>query len=206
MDCSPPDFSVHGISQARLLEWLAVPFSRESSRPRDRTQVSHIAGRFFTIWATRKPIKVKSARRVEHWFNRFSVFMKQNTRELPLCLCVFSSLSLPHPPPCVRTHGESSLRGKSSYQNLTLLAPWSGTTRPQNCKEINFCCLFHWVYSILLWHSSLTNTKSFILEIYKRKWMKGNWKSYCTSRNLWDFTKRILYSYSTSYELMASLT
>ena len=128
-----------------------------------------------------KPIKVKSARRVEHWFNRFSVFMKQNTRELPLCLCVFSSLSLPHPPPCVRTHGESSLRGKSSYQNLTLLAPWSGTSRPQNCKEINFCCLFHWVYSILLWHSSLTNTKSFILEIYKRKWMKGNWKSYCTS-------------------------
>ena len=53
MDCSPPDFSVHGISQAILLEWLAVPFSRESSRPRDRTQVSYIEGRFFTIWATR---------------------------------------------------------------------------------------------------------------------------------------------------------
>ena len=53
MDCSPPDFSVHGISQAILLEWLAVPFSRESSRLRDRTQVSYIEGRFFTIWATR---------------------------------------------------------------------------------------------------------------------------------------------------------
>ena len=52
MDCSPPDYSVHGSSQARILEWLAVPFSRESSRPRDRTQVSHIEGRFFTIRAT----------------------------------------------------------------------------------------------------------------------------------------------------------
>ena len=49
MDCSPPGFSVHGILQARVLEWVAIPFSRGSSRSRDRTQVSHIAGRFFTI-------------------------------------------------------------------------------------------------------------------------------------------------------------
>ena len=48
--------SVHGILQARLLEWVAIPFSRGSSQPRDQTQVSHIAGRcrFFTIWATRE--------------------------------------------------------------------------------------------------------------------------------------------------------
>ena len=54
MDCSLPDSSVHGILQARILEWVAMPFSRESSQPGDRTQVSHIAGRFFIIWATRK--------------------------------------------------------------------------------------------------------------------------------------------------------
>ena len=48
MDCSPPGFSVHRISQARILEWVAISFSRGSSRPRDRTQVSHIAGGFFT--------------------------------------------------------------------------------------------------------------------------------------------------------------
>ena len=53
MDCSLPGSSVHGILQARLLEWGAIPFSRRSSRPRDWTQVVHIAGRFFTIWATR---------------------------------------------------------------------------------------------------------------------------------------------------------
>ena len=51
VDCSPPDSSVHGILQARILEWVAVPFCRGSSLPRDRTQVSHLAGRFFTIWA-----------------------------------------------------------------------------------------------------------------------------------------------------------
>ena len=54
MDCSPPGSSVHGIFQVRILEWVAYPFSRGSSWPRDRTQVSHIAGRFFTIWATRE--------------------------------------------------------------------------------------------------------------------------------------------------------
>ena len=97
------------------------------------------------------------------------------------CLCVFSSISLPHPPPYVRTHGEASLGRKSSCQDLTMLAPWSETSRPQNCEERNFCWLFHWVYFILLWYSWLTNTESFTLEIDKNKWMKGNWKSYCTS-------------------------
>ena len=54
MDCSPPGFSVHGILQARILEWGAMPSSRGSSQPRDWTHVSHVAGGFFTIWATRE--------------------------------------------------------------------------------------------------------------------------------------------------------
>ena len=55
MDCSPPgSSSVYGIFQARTLEWVAIFFSRGSSRPRDQTQVSHIAGRLFTFWATRE--------------------------------------------------------------------------------------------------------------------------------------------------------
>ena len=48
MDWSPPGSSVHGILQARILECVAIPFSRESSRPKDRTQVSSLAGGFFT--------------------------------------------------------------------------------------------------------------------------------------------------------------
>ena len=53
-DCSPAGPSVHGISQARILEWVAIPFSRGSSQPRDWIQVSCIAGGFLTIWATRE--------------------------------------------------------------------------------------------------------------------------------------------------------
>ena len=48
----PMDYTVHGLLQARILEWVAFPFSRGSSQPRDRTQVSCIAGRFFASWAT----------------------------------------------------------------------------------------------------------------------------------------------------------
>ena len=54
MNYSPPGSSLHGILQARILEWVAIPFSRESSRPRDQTQVSRIAGRFFTVCAARE--------------------------------------------------------------------------------------------------------------------------------------------------------
>ena len=50
----PMDYTVHRILQARMLEWVAFPFSRGSSQPRDWTQVSHITGRFFTSWARRE--------------------------------------------------------------------------------------------------------------------------------------------------------
>ena len=46
--CDPTDYTVPGILQARILDWVAFPFSRALSQPRDRTQVSHIAGRFLT--------------------------------------------------------------------------------------------------------------------------------------------------------------
>ena len=57
MDCSLPGSSIHGILQASILEWVAISFSRRSSQPRDWTWVSHIAGRCFTIWATREALK-----------------------------------------------------------------------------------------------------------------------------------------------------
>ena len=62
MDCSPPGSSVHGILQARILEWVAIPFSRGPSRPRDQIQVSRIAGRFFTVWVSREaPFQMQSS-------------------------------------------------------------------------------------------------------------------------------------------------
>ena len=54
LNYSLPGSSVHGILQARVLDCIAISFSRGSSQPRDQTQVSHIAGEFFTIWVTRE--------------------------------------------------------------------------------------------------------------------------------------------------------
>ena len=59
--CNPMDYMVHGILQAKILEWVAIPFSKVSSQPKDQTQVSCIAGRFFTSWATR------GSSRQEYW-------------------------------------------------------------------------------------------------------------------------------------------
>ena len=57
--CDSMDYTVHGILQARMLEWVAFPFSRGSSQPRDRTQVSHTAGAIFTSGATREALILK---------------------------------------------------------------------------------------------------------------------------------------------------
>ena len=59
MDWGLPGFFVHGIFQARILDWVAISFSRRSSWPREWTRVSCIVGRCFTIWATRKSTGIK---------------------------------------------------------------------------------------------------------------------------------------------------
>ena len=61
MDCSLPGATVHGIFQAIVLEWIAISFSRGSSQPRNRTQVSRIVDRCFTVWATRE------VQTIEYW-------------------------------------------------------------------------------------------------------------------------------------------
>ena len=61
MDCSPPGSSIHGIFHARILEWVAISFSRGSSQPRDWTLVPGVAGRFFTVWATREAPRIRVA-------------------------------------------------------------------------------------------------------------------------------------------------
>ena len=59
MDCSMPSSSIHWIFQARILEWVAISLSGGSAQPRERTQVSHTAGRLFTIWTTREAPHLK---------------------------------------------------------------------------------------------------------------------------------------------------
>ena len=69
----------HGLHQAKILEWIAFPFSRGSSQPRDQTQVSHIAGRFFTSWATKEA--------QEYWSGSLSLLQQiLPTQESDQCL------------------------------------------------------------------------------------------------------------------------
>ena len=77
MGCNPPDSSVRGILQARILEWVAMPFSRGSIHPRDQTQVSSTAGRLFTNCANREP-------HIGLYVNNISIKLeeKQNTAVL----------------------------------------------------------------------------------------------------------------------------
>ena len=78
MDCNLPGFSVHGIFQTRVLEWVAISFSRGFSRPRDRTRISSIADRRFTIWATREgPLPLINT--IVTWFFFFSPLVKKIT-------------------------------------------------------------------------------------------------------------------------------
>ena len=84
MDCSPPGSSVHRILQARILEWVAISCSRISSRPRNRTQVSCIAGRVFTTWPTRKALKTKET--VAHFLVGLQILVP------PLAHCPSASL------------------------------------------------------------------------------------------------------------------
>ena len=69
MGYSPPGFSVHGILQARILEWIAISFSRASSWPKDGTQVTRITGRFFTVWATREVHLIRKGLATSKSFN-----------------------------------------------------------------------------------------------------------------------------------------
>ena len=66
---SLPGSFAHGILQARILEWVAIPFSRGSSWPRGQTQVSHIADRFLTIWDTREAHKIRHSPRLHEVYS-----------------------------------------------------------------------------------------------------------------------------------------
>ena len=105
MDCRPPGSSVPGISQARILEWVAISFSRGSSWPRDWIQVSHIAGRRFNLWATGESS-------LGGWGQRtVQIIIYQSTKSHLWLLCLqsvqFSSLVVSH---CLRPHESQHAR------------------------------------------------------------------------------------------------
>ena len=89
MDRSLPGSSLHGIHQARVLEWVAISFSRGSSRPRDRTQVSRIPGRLFNLWATREAQKSPSVTR--RWLQFSTTFKVHYSRAKTFVLKLYQA-------------------------------------------------------------------------------------------------------------------
>ena len=132
MECSLPGFSIHEIFQERIREWIAISFSRRSSRPKDWTWVSLIVGRRFTVWVTREvlihqspPLNVTSL--AEASLEEFIVF-----------LCVLTA-------PWPGASDNSTCSYVYEYvvhitlQLLTSLSPWLGRKPPR--KQGN--CIIH---------------------------------------------------------------
>ena len=108
--CDLMDYTVHGLLQARILEWIAFPFSRGSSPPRNWTHISCIAGGFFTCWATREDQPGNSSPNMLHVINGTVIVFKTRglqvtPQALPLhshflknaASCVINNLCLPFP-------------------------------------------------------------------------------------------------------------
>ena len=133
VDCSSPGSSVHWIFQAKILEWVAIPFSKGSSWPRDRTQVSCIAGRFLTLWATKETSLPLNP------FNSF-VFIYKTINRIRVSgfphSPVFKNLPCNTeetgsiPDPARSLHAMGQLRPCATTTEPALLSPRAATTEP----------------------------------------------------------------------------
>ena len=120
MDCSPPGSSLHGILQARVLEWVALSFSRGSSWCRDRTQVSCIPGRHFNLWATREAQSNSQSSRIKPRWAIFTLMVR--------------------PRPVFKEHTitwEEFMNGVRQCRNISVLK-WFGDI-PLG-QEVSTCC------------------------------------------------------------------
>ena len=127
MDCSPPDSSVHRILQARIMEWVVIPFSRGSSQLRDWTWVSCTVGRFFTIWATR-----------DAPYTRYILFIKKKIQ----CLKNLQQLCL----------GKPSQTAHSITLLVQLALPHNfSSQQPYECGPPTVTSLFYLVNIVSFW-------------------------------------------------------
>ena len=137
MDCNPPGSFVHRILQTRILGGVAISFSRGSSGPRDRTWVSHVVGRFFTIWAPGRPIL---------WLRRFiSLTMREFLHASKFCnngiiLYVFSETCFFHSHLCLWDSFKLKWVVQAHSFPLILM---------QEC-DINSYLFFFWCISMVL--------------------------------------------------------
>ena len=122
MDCSPPGSSLHGILQARILEWVAISFSRGSSQPRDWTCVSCIAGRFFTIWVTGETL-----------IHNMKLHIKYNLMHY---LCMKVKVAQSHP--TLRDPTDCTVHGILQARILEWVAfTFRGSTQPRDQTQVS---------------------------------------------------------------------
>ena len=139
MDCSLSGSSIHGIFQARVLEWIAIFFSRGSSRPRNRTRVSRIAGRRFTVWATREA-SVTS-------FTPVTSFVPVNS-----CFCgsIFNPYGKTSSAPAALVRDSRSIQGIVSLEILYGISVKSGVLNSWSQRTIDWVCCF--IETTLFYH------------------------------------------------------
>ena len=137
VDCSPSGSSFYGIFQARILEWVAIFFSRRSFPPRNWTSVSHISGRLFTIWATKEAwqawINASEVHGAKPWGCGHRRQPWWSTCSAPahlgeLCLCGA----------CGRRWGHLHVRGAPSYQHCHCPGPQLFTQKWLFSKALTF--------------------------------------------------------------------
>ena len=132
VDCSLPGFSLHRILQARILEWVAIFFSRGSSWPRDRTQVSRIAGRRFNLWGTREALNSMNM-----WLNLDAA--SQFSFALPNVMTLFWTL------PSFFIQYLFPLIISSSFNRIGLPRWCSGEESAFQCRGLKTCRFNPWV-------------------------------------------------------------
>ena len=183
MDCSPPGFSVHGILQARILEWVAIPFSRRSSQPRDWTRIFCIAGRFFTVWDTKGRRNSPQSSLLQYLFlihtlsvSRGADFSIQSVRnELCKDICCSSGVY-------------------RFNQNLLSAEKGSVTSLIKNSYLQNEADSFHYTRLFFSSHSEMSrkglfgedritfNCDCFMQGLHIRGWIEGRIRAHCWPR------------------------
>ena len=118
MDCSLPGSSLHGILQARVLEWVAISFSRGSSRPRDWTLVSCIPGRLLNLWATREGFDLGHT-----WSSGFPYFLQFNSKFGNKEFMIWATVSS-QPCFCWLYRAFPSLAAKNIIHLISVLTIW----------------------------------------------------------------------------------
>ena len=160
MDCSPPGLFVHGILQARILEWVAISFSGWSSWPRDWTCVSCVSGIASEFFTTEPWGKTPCCSGIDPESNRTGLLMKwglwrhtrtqgdttceQITKTGVMLLCTSQKMpTVASRSPEARREDEIRFFCHSIQKEPKMRIPWLQTSGLLNCRTIHFCCLHH---------------------------------------------------------------